>query len=129
MTAGRPEADLCTLKVECWSKECASFIHYSREAREWYYNKYEEGLIGDKVVAYIYVVTYDCPTEFRRQVDTFEFQVTPAKKTVSYTLPALPIGTLCKSYKKYLPRSFQMVGPCSAYTNEKKEESTEDLGN
>jgi hypothetical protein len=73
MTAGRPEADLCTLKVECWSKECASFIHYSREAREWYYNKYEEGLIGDKVVAYIYVVTYDCPTEFRRQVDTFEF--------------------------------------------------------
>jgi hypothetical protein len=66
MTEGRSEAELCNLKIECWTKECAPFIHYNREDREWQYNQYEESLRGDKVVAYIYVITYECPTEFRR---------------------------------------------------------------
>jgi len=35
MTEGRDEKVLCTLKKECWSKECASFIHYDEEASQW----------------------------------------------------------------------------------------------
>lgn len=32
-TDGRPEQELCTLKVECWTEECASYIRYNKEAK------------------------------------------------------------------------------------------------
>ena len=59
-TIGRPEADLCSIKVDCWTNYCPSFIRYNKEAREWQYNKNDEGPDGDQAnkIYTLYVVTY-----------------------------------------------------------------------
>jgi hypothetical protein len=107
MTEGILEADVCTLTVECWSKECASFIRYNQEERIWQYKNTWEGTAG----TYLYAIIYDCPSEYRRQIETFEFKVKAKKKTVKWTLPALDSNTLYKFYKKYMPKRFKMVKP------------------
>jgi len=89
MTDSIKEKDVCNLTYECWSKECVSYIKYSFEDRQWQYTKSDEGDEG-KDGTYLYAMIYDCPTEYRRHIETFEFKVTAQKKTVKWSLPAIP---------------------------------------
>ena len=50
-------------------------------------------------------IMYDCPTEYRRHIETFEFKVYARKKTVKYSLPAVDAKSL---YKK---RNDPTIGP------------------
>jgi hypothetical protein len=90
----RSEKDLCTLRKECWSEDCASFIHYNELEKEWQYKASDvvdlpKATVAKPLMNYLYAIIYECPEEFRRQVDTFHFYVTPPIETVKWALPAL----------------------------------------
>ena len=57
-------------------------------------------------------IMYDCPTEYRRHIETFEFKVYARKKTVTYSLPAMDAKTLYKNRHK-LPKGWVMAEPYS----------------